>query len=359
MFDIALGIFLLVSPIFFMPMQVGNINALQFYQFGVLGNSGYNFMQLLFFYFAAVALFIIAMLSEPQRKFNDKWAVILFLSYCVSLFIHPIGIKMFGSVLMGMLLYYLVTVYTKNYKKLYKFIFAISLLNTVFAVLQFFKIYLIYTPNGRVDGLMCLFTHLGVYQVIALPICYVLNPALIIIPIIGVVLSKSITAITIMFVWLIIKFAKRIISGGFLVVNMLLGILVYFIIHNWHLIIQKINIRLYVWIPTIKQIFQHLFDGHGIKPFLFQHSIGLYESPCSIYLSVIHQLGVLAVIPILMIIRRILSLKGSPVFESLIIVLFVGIEKPIFDFSRLTGTIIVLFAFLGIMKGELQNVNQV
>jgi len=149
MFDIALGIFLFLSPIFVLSAQIGNINALQFYQFGVLGNTGYNYLQLQFFCFGVAALFIIALLSQPQREFKDKWAAVLLSLFFINIFIHPIGIKFIIPIFCGFLLYYLVIVYTENYRKLFPYIFFASLLNTIFALLQFFNIHLIYNSTGR------------------------------------------------------------------------------------------------------------------------------------------------------------------------------------------------------------------
>lgn len=365
MFDIVLGTFLFLSPIFFLPKQIGNINALQFYQFGVLGNMGYNYLQLQFFCYGIVALFIVALLSKPQREFNNKWMVVLFSLFCLNVYFHPIGIKMFAPVLLGFLLYYLVVVYTKDYKRLFKFIFCASLLNTVFAILQFFNINLLYHSTGRIDGLMCLSTHLGAYQAIVLPICYALNPFFVIVPIIGIVLSKSITAIFILLCWLIaisftgIKIKDRIFNiSSFCVSMSLLTLTILFLLHNWNLILQKINIRITVWIPALKDIFNRFFLGYGLKPFSFNSPIGLYENTCSIYLGIAWCLGILVLIPLFMLIKDIFKSKNLILLTSILTALIIGIEKSIFDYPRLLGTTIILFGFLAVAKGA-EYVNQV
>lgn len=351
MFDIALGIFLFLSPIFFMPIQVGEVNSLQFYIFGTLGNSSYNYQQLLFFYFGIVALFITAMLSKPQREFNNKWAVYLFISFCLSVCFHPIGVKVFGGILLGFLLYYLVTVYVKDYRKLFKFILCASALNTIFALLQFFGINLIYRATGRIDGLMCSSVHLGAYQLIVLPVCYAINPLLALIPITGIILSKSFTAIFLMLCWSAFMITRKIRS--YPIVLSILTLTVLFIIFNWQSILGKLNVRLMVWLPTIREIFNHPFIGYGLKPFRITSSLGTFENPCSIYLQIAWCLGIFALIPIFTI-----KTKDKIILASIVLALLVGLEKSIMDFPRLAGTIIVLFGLLNITKGK-TNENQV
>ncbi len=358
MFDIALGIFLLLSPIFFLPWQIGNVNALQFYQFGVLGNTGYNYLQLQFFCVGVILLFIAALLSKTQREFNDKWIVILLSLFCLNVYFHPLGIKMIVPVLLGFLLYYLVVIYTKNYKSLFKFILCVSLLNTIFAILQFFNINLVYHSTGRIDGLMCLSTHLGVYQLIALPICYALNPYFAIIPIVGILLSKSLTPIFIMFCLVIIKSftgvkikGRTFNIGSISAFTLLLLLIIVFIFHNYSFIVQKLNIRLMVWLPTIKEISVKIL-GYGLKPFRVNSSMGLFENPCNIYLQAIYYLGVLVLVPISMIIKKVIISKDKILSASILIALLVGLEKSILDFPRMAGTVIVLFALLTITKKE-------
>ena len=359
MFDIALGVFLFLSPIFFLPKQIGNINALQFYQFGALGNGGFNYLQLQFFYFGVICLFIISLLSKPQREFKSHWTIILFTMCFLSVCFHPIGIRLFGNILFGFLLYYLVIVYTKDYKKIFKIILLVSLLNTIFAILQFFHINLIYRATGRIDGLMCMSTHLGIYQVIALPICYALNPFFAIIPIIGILLSKSVTAIFLMLIWCVMALFKPIkIKNKNLhiasvnIFMFLLSLSIIFVGFNWTAIIQKLSVRWIVWIYTIKEIYHNLFFGVGLKQLQYHSTIDLFENPCSMYLEIIRYLGIFVLVPIFMMVKEIISCKDKILLISCLIILLLGLEKSIMDFPRLAGTIIVLFGFLTITKME-------
>ena len=54
---------------------------------------------------------------------------------------------------------------------------------------------LIYNGIDRTYGLMKLESHLGTYQALSIPILYMFNPILAIIPLIGLLLSKTSTAI--------------------------------------------------------------------------------------------------------------------------------------------------------------------
>lgn len=351
MFDIALGIFLFLSPIFFLLKQIGNVNALQFYQFGVLGNSGYNYLQLQFFQLGIISLFLVALLSKPIREFKDKTSIWLFLVFLIATYLHPISVKYFGNILLGFLLYYLVIVYTKNYKTLFKFILAVSILNTIFAILQFFNINLIYHSTGRCDGLMALSTHLGAYQAIVLPICYSLNPWLIIIPIISIVLSKSVLALFLMIGWLLFTFRKWIIERGSIFFMFLLSLLVFISIHYYPQIANKLYIRFTVWIPTLKMILDRLFQGYGIKEFRFISPLGLYENTCSIYFEYIYYFGVLSLIPLIIFLKD--KITGNKIIlSSCIIALIIGSILCITDYPRLMGTIIVLFGLSTITKGD-------
>ncbi|KKL79005.1 hypothetical protein LCGC14_2019210, partial [marine sediment metagenome] len=67
MFDIALFIFLLLSPIILLP-AIGNVTALQFYQFGMIDSTNLM-LQLQFFQFGIVSLFIISLFQKRAREY--------------------------------------------------------------------------------------------------------------------------------------------------------------------------------------------------------------------------------------------------------------------------------------------------
>ena len=349
MFDIALGIFLFLSPIFFLPKPIGNVNALQFYQFGVLGNSGYNYLQLLFFGAGIITLLIIALLTaKPQREFEDKWAVALFGLFCLSVYFHPIGIKSFGNILLGFLLYYLVIVYTKNYKTLFKFIFSVALLNTIFAILQFFNINLIYSESG-VKGLMCISNQLGFYQALSVPICYTLSPYLVIVPLVGLLLSKSILGFLAMLVGMIYLLYPKIkkIRVSLIYIQVLFSVFLLFILKYHNILIQKIQIRGFVWWETLKLSLDKYFVGYGFNKFSVLHGRQVYENPYNIYLQVFYILGIAGVICLAMFLKDKFIYKiDRTIFASCLTLLVIGLGFCFMDFPRLAGTAIVSFGLL-------------
>lgn len=363
MFDIALGIFLFLSPIFFLPVQIDNVNALQFYQFGVLGNSGYNYLQLLFFGAGVIALLIIAMLSaKPQREFEDRWAVALFALFALSVYFHPIGIRSFGNIVLGFLLYYMTIVCVKNYKILFKFIFAVSLLNTIFAILQLFHINLIYNNakdmGGTIYGLMCISNQLGFYQALSIPICYALNPYLVIVPLTGLILSKSILgsmAMSVGMVYLLYPKIKKI-KVSLIYIQVLASVFLLFILKYHHILIQKIQIRGYIWWETFKLALDKYIVGYGTGKFSTIERGGKFENPYNIYLQVFYILGIFGLITLGFFLKdkyaNYKDINSRAVFASCLVLLIIGLGFCFMDFPRLAGTAIVLFGLLAITKKE-------
>ena len=148
MFNIALKIFLFLSPIVFIPLWFPATATLQFYQFGSFGNN-IGISQNQFFCYAVIILFLISFFCEPQRKFKDVIFGALFLVSILSFYFHPSTIKSFLFVFLGFILYHLISVYTKmeNFKSVFMVVFFVSLLNLVFSIFQSFGINFIYS-NG-------------------------------------------------------------------------------------------------------------------------------------------------------------------------------------------------------------------
>ena len=351
MFDIALSLFLIISAIFIAP-NWGNIHALKFFQFGVIGNPGYNFAQLLFFQFGVLSLFLISLFSKPRRAFNDVWARVVIIILFLLVLLHPISVRMFGNIFLGILLYYLVTVYTEDYKRIMNSVVFVSILNTVFALLQAVGIFLIYAPTGRIDGLMCTSTHLGIYQTIALPICYAVNPWLTIFPIISIVLSKSVAAILILAGWVLWTLRKRIFMHGSLGFMAVVSILTAFVFILYPAVIQKIGIRLCIWLPVLQEIYQRPYIGHGFKAVQINTKVGLWENPSSLYIQLAYYGGLSLLVPLYAFIKEKFLCFDRTLVACFVIALVAGIEKSYFDFPRLATTVIILTAFMNITKGE-------
>lgn len=354
--NIVLGVFLFLSPIFLIvgARLNGTFAALQFYQTGSLS---LNAIQLQFFQYGAIALFITALLTKPVREFKDKYAGWLLLTFFVSIFFHPSGIRNFGYIFLGFIIYYVVVTRVKNIKPLFWVIFSVATLNTIFGVLQFFGINLIYAPTGRIDGLMRISNQLGIYQALALPIAFSLSPWLAIIPLIGLILSKSITAIIASIVGMAYLLWHKKRDIGMIHYAGLLGIFGVLFIKSHQTIVYKLGLRFWVWKETLFEILKKPF-GHGIGGFKMINSFGQYDNPYNLYLEVGYFLGIIGLGVLLLFIVGKLKTK-SAVSASCITILIIGLSMSFMDFPRIAGTVIVLFGLLTIGGDNGKNCNKI
>ncbi len=352
MFDLALKIFLFLSPIIF--TSFGYAPRFQFYQFGYFSSS-VSLLQLQFFQYGTVVLFLTALFDKPKRLFQDKYFGILFAICIWSVFLHPKTIQNFQNIFLGFLLYYLVVSYTKNVKSILKIVVIISVLNTIFAILQFFHINLIYYPKADIIGLMSYKSQLGIYQVLALPICCVLNPYLSIIPLIGLLLSKSVTAIIPAAAGMAFLFRKKIYKLQFSYIYFMVFIasVVFLCIKFFH----KFSLRFDVWGVTLQMIFKKWLYGYGIGTFKYVNSKHIqYDDPYSLYLGVAHALGIFGIIAFIVFIgNKFIGFKNNSLIAqgllaSCLILVLCGFGYSFLDYSRLAGTAIVLFGLLTVMK---------
>ena len=360
MFNLALKFFLLLSPVLFLPLSVPGLGALQFYQFGYFGVSP-NLFQLQFFQYGVIFLFVSALFDKPKRFFQDKYLSILFLICAVNVYFHPRTIKEFPIVVLGFLLFYLVSTYAdvRNLKPVFKIIFFVSLLNTIFSILQFFNIHLIYTPTDNIIGLMGYKTQLGIYQALALPICFVIHPLLSIVPLVGLILSKSATAILPAILGMYYLLRKRLRIQSIPVLLSIFTIITLIFLKSFH----KFSLRFEVWTETIKMILKDPFYGHGIGNFNYiqhlKYNINIsYQDPYSLYLQVFYSLGILGGIAFLFFIEdKIIGFKSDDfiqrgLFSSCLILLTFGMCYSFLNYSRLAGTAIVLFGLLVAVKKD-------
>lgn len=347
---IALAVFLFLSPIIVLIGNHARLNgllmSLQYYQFNFLGSAD-STLQLQFFQYGAVALFITALFTKPVREFEDKFAGLFLLTCFVNVFFHPSGLQNFGYILFGFLIYYCVVTRVKNIRPLLWVIFSVALLNTIFAVLQVFDINLIYSVTGRIDGLMTISNHLGIYQALALPVCYVLNPYLAIVPLIGLLLSKCVTAVVAGLVGMCFLLWHKRFKMGSIAFMCFLSSIAGFLALNYTIIIPKVQLRFWVWKESIAQIIQKPFFGHGIGGFKMTNAIyGQFDNPYNLYIEVAYFLGIAGLIVLLLFLKD--KIKGNrAIVASCLILLICGLSQSFMDFPRLAGTAIVL---LGLTK---------
>ena len=343
--------FLLLSPIFILP-TIGNITALKFYQFGVIDSSN-SFLQLQFYQFGAVVLFLVSMFCKKKREFNDKWLSLFMLGCLVSVFLHPITIKVFANIFLGFLLYKVVYEYADNIKVILFPILIVSILNFIFSVMQSLGFYYIYhAPAGQsasIYGLMASPTHLGIYQALAIPVSFIYSPYLIVIPVVSLFLAHSHTAFLGVWVAVIYLARKKIIYLGSLWSMFIMSMTALIVVLNYHKIMGELSARIWIWEETIKHL---TFFGSG--KFSFTSPMGTFDNPYNIYLEVLYKMGIFSIPLFIWIYRTIkgyVDFKNKDVFikilfTSCLMLLAMGLRSSFMDFPRLAGTTIVLFALL-------------
>jgi len=367
MFDLTLKIFLLLTPILY--TSFGFAARYQWYQFGYFSGS-ISLLQLQLFQYGIVALFLAALFDRPKRIFEDKLFAILFVVCAWNMFPHPITIKSFPTVFLGFLLYYLIVTYTKNVKSILKIVVVVSALNTIFAIFQSFGVYYPFNhdPNPLHDsfimGLMSYKTNLGIYQAISLPICYVLNPYLAIIPAIGLALSKSGTAIIPAVIGMAYLCRHKLFKVKY--INIYIVSFCSLVVLYCVKFFSKLNVRIDVWENTIALIHQKLFYGYGIGTFEYINARSIkYTDPYSLYLGVTHALGIFGIIALLIfIISKFVGFKyrtqiSKGLIASCLILAICGLGYSFMDYSRLAGTSIALFGLLTVQKMEVSCEDQV
>ena len=363
MFDLALMVFLLISPILLLP-SIGNLTALQYYQYGVIDSTN-SMLQLQFFQFGVIGLFIMSLFQRKVREYKDFW-LSMFLAVClINIFINPISITMTVNIFLGFMLYKLVIEYTKNVKLVLIPIVVIATVNTIFSVLQVFNIHLIYNETNSVHGLMKISSHLGAYQALSVPILAMFNPMLAIIPLIGLVLSKTSTALIGAFVGGCYLLKHRIKNIGSLWVMLFMSLSALFIVVHRIEIFRELCTRIWIWKDTVTRLsflgvgfcqFERVFDLPG-NFFMAVYKGEVYYSTYSTYLYIIYSLGILAV-PIFIWVYNQLKLRNQDrvarcLFASSVILLTIGLGQSFMEFPRIAGTAIVIFGLLKIKQGGL------
>ncbi len=364
-FDIVLGILLVLTPIVFVPWNIPRLNgwvaSYQYYQFNMLNIMDIPSIQLLFFELAVVILLVVATLSNQHRGFKDKPISLLFILVLLNLMLHPIGIKVFPFVLLGFLLYYLIVCYIKDVRTIAYPMLIVSALNTVFAVMQALGIYLVYNTI-RCDGAMFISNHMALYQAISIPMVYMLSPWLVLIPIIGLLLSSSIVPLVASLIGMMFLLRRN----NLLSIPMLgiYGGLGLYLIYLYKGLIYKLSIRSQVWLQSI----DFSFFGHKLGSFSSAiPTIGNSTTTYSIYLTIYYYLGIVGIITLsYFFIDRIIRYRKSKVskpfeclFASVVILALCGLSQSFLDFPRLAFTSIVMLAGLSafLMKGEVANGN--
>jgi hypothetical protein len=366
-FDITLGILLILTPIIFVPFNIGRLNGwVAKYQWSLwkfFNVSNVESVQTLFFCLAVLILFLVSMISRQLRPFKDLPMTVFFGLILANVLIHPLGVKVIPYILFGFLLYYLVVEYIKDVRVIAYPLLIVSTLNTIFAVLQLIGIHYPYSDTMRCDGVMFLSSHMALYQAISIPMVYMISPWLIIIPIIGLLLSGSIVPLIAALIGM--TFLLR--RSNFLSMPMtgIYGAIALYLIFIFNGLIYKFMIRLSVWVSSL----DFSFFGHTLGSFKsVLPAIGESPTTYSAYLTIYYYLGVAGYCTLIYyvidkVIRFRKSKAGKPfecLFASIITLGFCGLTQSFLDFPRLIFTAIVIMAGLSafLMKGATNGLSE-
>lgn len=372
-FDYSIGIFLTLLPIVFVPFNNGKLNGwvakFQYYQLGFFNVQDVSSITFLFMGLGVFYLFTLSLFIEPVRKFKDFYVGILFLLCLLNLLLFPIGIKVFSVILLVTLFYYIVYTRISSYKAIIYPICIVAAVNTLFAVLQVSGIQWFHNTGAldvgkRIDGLMFLSSYMAFYQAIATPICYFINPWLIVIPLTGIILSGSYVPLIAVVTGMSILLRKKLNLTGipFLAVYSLISI---YLLFNWKLLLYKAWLRIMVW----RDAMDITWFGHSFKTFNSSISaIGTSNTTYSLYLTIFYYIGIIGLIFFFLMVRRIFNayldsdkaILKRCAFTSFLIILFCGITQSFIDFPRLVipSLSVMLLLNLALFKGEENGIYQ-
>ncbi len=367
LFDIILGILLVLTPLVFVPGNFALLNGwvakFQFYLWGFFNVANVESIQLLFFCLSVLILLLTAMSSIQMRGFKDKPIAILFGLVLINVLLHPRGIVVLPYICLGFLLYYLITCYIKDIRSIAYPMLIVSSLNTIFAILQLAGIHFPYSDTMRCDGAMFLSSHMAIYQAISIPLVYMIAPVLVIIPIVGLLLSGSIVPLVASLIGM--TFLLR--RSNFLSMPMtgIYGAVAIYVIFISKELIYKLIIRVSVWLSSL----DFTLFGHNLGSFKsVLPTIGNSPSTYSVYLTIYYYLGAIGFIALSYFIidkaiRFRKSKAGKPfecLFASIIILGLCGLTQSFLDFPRLAFTAIVIMAGLSafLMKGATNGLSE-
>lgn len=362
MFNISILIFLLISPILFLPLSVPAVASLQWYQFGYFTNS-IDIVQNQIFLYSIVLLAIISLFNKSKRLFGDDYAKWIMLICFWSVYWHPMSIKNFQYIFLGFTLYYLVSIMSdvKNLRNFFMVISIVSFINTFFAILQYFNIHFLLFKENEIIGLMGYKTQLGIYQALALPICFTWNPWLCIIPIIGLFLSNSATALLAAVIGMLYFLYKSGLKIKSLPIWQSLITLsgIYIYLH-----FSRLGIRFDAWQYSLMSGINHIFKGNGIGLFHYisHREISYwpftFNDPYSLYLEVFQAIGIFGLLAFVLFLgSKFIGFRSKnnlevALYSSCLTLLIFGFGYSFMDYSRLAGTAIVLFGLLTAVRKE-------
>ena len=325
-------------------------------------------VQGMFFVFGTFVLFGLSFFCDKQREFKNKYLGLFILWSLAGVFIHTFNVGLttgmtagflnfclmsegFIYVLCACLLFWLIVSFSKNFKIAYP-VLIISSLNLVFVILQKVGLHPIWLNTHSICGLMGIAPHLVIFSAIAIPILWKLYEPLSIIPIISLVIgsvswNNSFTGL----IALLLALEIYLVLNRRYIISWLLGIIfICYCIHFYPLMLNKLSIRMEVWIYAIKEITQHPFIGWGFDNSLNMNMVNaghgfMYRH--NDYLNIARDLGLPFLITGIIFLKSILhTAKKDWLFLSVMIVLISACTWTSFYFARLGVIAIVLLALI-------------
>ncbi len=364
-FNFALKVFLFLSPIFY------------------FGAYKLSYTQGMFFVFGSFVLFGISLGKQPKRSFSNPWMALFLLWALIRVFATGdfgnnssewfnfwLSTAGFIYILAGVLLFHTIYCHAENPRNYLTPILIVCSMNLVLVIAQLIGHDFMWTHTRSIGGFIGISSQLGQYSAMSIPIVAFINPWLAIIPLLTLFASNSASSILATFIiigaFLILKGANKKIVAG------VVALLVIWLAFNFTPIMAKFQCRPVMWEKTLKVALQRPYLGHGYKSF-HKEVVGAkticsvggleYARPHNDYLHTMQELGAPMVIFIggffagLWRMFRAKEDKDKLTYllaASVLIVLVNSCAQTLFRYASISGTFIVMLAFLSI-KVEVEN----
>ena len=363
LFNLALKTFLFLSPIFFFRT----------YQISLARG--------MFFLFGSFALFGISLANEPKRKLFNPWLTLILLAGLVRVFVGNefgnassewfnfwLSSAGFIYLFAGVLLFHTVYCHAENIKQYLTPILAVCILNFILAVAQITGHDFMWFNRPSLCGFMSVSSQLGQYSALSVPLLYIVNPYLALIPLATLFMAKSVSAIVAVFagaIWW--SWNKKI--KWFRPVYFILGIALVLGVFNYQYIITKWQCRPVMWEKTARVVLQRPYLGHGYRSFTetvvqpeAKASLGSVEfSRChNDYLHTMQELGIpIVLFAVGLFIGLWKKFKAAKkdvltylLATSILIILVNCCGQTLIRYAEIAGTFIVVLALLFVKLKE-------
>ena len=347
LFDIGLYIFTFLAPIFF-----------------IIGWN-LNMIRQIFFVFGIFVLLALSLICKREREYSNKYLGYIVLWSMMNVFVHSFKYSITTSftagfinycimsegfiyVLCGVLLFYLVVSYAKNFKIVYPLL-AINILNSIFVILQVNGINPIWSKIDGIPGILGMAPHMVIFSALSIPIIYKLNKFLIAIPVSLMIIGHygwghSFSGVFALFVaFAIYLFIKR----YFRLFGLWVILGCAFIGLNWHFFYNKAILRFMLWGNTIKEVLSYPF-GQGFDNTLKMNMVDIGRGMMyrhNDYLNISRDMGIpfllFILIPIYYMFK---NTKFDNLSLSILIIMLASVTWTSMYFTSIASIAIILLA---------------